>query len=256
MKRTLRLRSLWWNIPALSLACVPMMVAQNPMAHVDITVVKSYEGGAPLPKPARILVYDFTVPPAAVTTDPRPGVRQRIQSSGSPDDAATQAAKQVQDQISSDLVTGLQKQLATSGIVVERATPEMEVPANALAIRGTISKLDQGQHIKREMVGFGRGASDVQTDCQILLQTAKEPVLLSELTTDAQSGKKPGAAVTMGAGAAPDVAAASTGATAHTSTAQGDSSRTGSALAKRVAEIMKTQGWIQGDAQPNTGSPQ
>src|ERR1700759_950429 len=218
MKRILRLESLWWNIPVLALACVPMMVAQNPVAHVDIKVVKSYESGAPLPKPARVLVYDFTVAPESVTTDPRPGVRQRLHGSGNTEDAATQAAKQVQAQISSDLITGLQKQLKDSGIVVEKATPEMEVPANALAVRGTISKLDEGQHIKREMVGFGRGASDVQTDCQIVLQTPKETVLVSELTTDAQSGKKPGAAVPMGAAAAPDVAAATAGATAHKST--------------------------------------
>jgi hypothetical protein len=231
-----------------------MMVAQNPVAHVDIKVVKSYESGAPLSKPARVLVYDFTVAPESVTTDPRPGVRQRLHSSGSPDDAATQAGKQVQEQISSDLIAGLQKQLTASGIVVEKATPEMEVPANALAVRGTISKIDEGQHIKREMVGFGRGASDVQTDCQISLRTGTDTVLVSELTTDAQSGKKPGAAVTMGAGAAPDVAAAATGATAHKSTAQGDSSRTGSALAKRVAEIMKVQGWLQANAQSSTSS--
>jgi hypothetical protein len=28
-----------------------MMVAQNPVAHVDIKMVKSYESGAPLPNP-------------------------------------------------------------------------------------------------------------------------------------------------------------------------------------------------------------
>jgi hypothetical protein len=32
MKR--RLESLWWNIPVLALAYVPMMVAQNPVAIV------------------------------------------------------------------------------------------------------------------------------------------------------------------------------------------------------------------------------
>jgi hypothetical protein len=48
----------------------------------------------------------------------------------------------------------------------------------------------------------------------------------------------------MGAGAAPAVAAGVTGATAHKSTAQGDSARTGSALAKHIAGLMKAQGWI------------
>lgn len=245
MKTIRTLQLLRWSIPVLSLACVPFVVAQNPMAHVDIKVVKSYANQTPLAKPERVLVYDFAVAPGAVKTDPRPGVRQRIHNAGSSDDAATQAGKQVQDQITTDLVKGLEKHLKSTGIVVEKATPDMQVAPNTLTIRGTISKLDQGKHIKREVVGFGRGASDVKTDCEISLQTPTETVLVSELTTNAESGKKPGAAVTMGAGAAPDMAAATTGATAHKSTAQGDSSRTGSALAKRVADIMKTQGWIQ-----------
>jgi hypothetical protein len=263
MKASRRLQLLPWSIPVLSLACVSLVGAQNPMAHVDIQVVKSYDKQAPLPKPERVLVYDFTVAPGAVTTDPRPGVAQRVQSAGSSTDAATRAAQQVQDQINSDLVNGLQKRLKSSGIVVEKATPETHVAANSLSVRGEVTKLDQGQHIKRAVVGFGRGASDVKTDCQISLETSSETVLVSELTTDAQSSKKPGAAATMGAGAAPEVAAAATGATAHTSTAQGDSSRTGSALAKHIAEIMKSQGWIQtttpgdsteGDQQPSSAT--
>jgi Domain of unknown function (DUF4410) len=245
MKSSRTLQLLRWSVPVLSLACVPFADAQNPMAHVDIKVVKSYANQTPLPKPERVLVYDFTVAPGAVKTDPRPGVRQRVHNAGSSDDAATQAGKQVQDEITTELVKGLEKRLKSSGIVVEKATTDTQVSPNTLIVRGEISKLDEGKHIKREVVGFGRGASDVKTDCQISLQTPSETVLVSELTTNAQSSKKPGAAATMGAGAAPDVAAATTGATAHKSTAQGDSSRTGSALAKRVADIMKTQGWVQ-----------
>ncbi len=252
MKTLPTLQLLRWSLPALSFACLPFAVAQNPMAHVDIKVVKSYQNAAPLPKPERVLVYDFTVAPGAVKTDPHPGVRQRIHNAGSSDDAATQASKQVQDQITSDLVKGLQKRLKSTGIVVEKATADTQVSPNTLTVRGEISKLDEGKHIKREVVGFGRGASDVKTDCTISLQTPSDTVLVSELTTNAQSSKKPGAAATMGAGAAPEVSAAATGATAHKSTAQGDSSRTGSALAKRVADIMKAQGWVQAMAPDET----
>jgi hypothetical protein len=76
------------------------------------------------------------------------------------------------------------------------------------------------------------------------VETGANSFLFSELSTVAKSGKKPGAAVTMGAGAAPEVAGGVAGATAHQSTAQGDSARTGSALAKHIAGLMKAQGWI------------
>ena len=155
-----------------------------------------------------------------------------------------EVAEQVKEQITDDLVKGLQKQLKSSGIPVQKGTPDMRAAGNALAIRGSVTKLDQGHRLRRGTVGLGAGASDVETDCQISMDTGANSVLFSELTTVAKSSKKPGAAVTMGAGAAPVVAAGATGATAHKSTAEGDSARTGSALAKHITGLMKAQGWV------------
>ena len=214
------------------------------MAHVDIKTVKSYQGQNPLPKPDRVVVYDFTVARSAIKTDKMPGVRQRIKNAGSSEDSATLAGEQVQEQITADLVKSLQKRLKASGIPVEKGTPDMEITGNTLVVHGTVTKLDQGHRLRRGTVGLGAGASDVKTNCQISMQATGNTVLVSELTTEAKSGKKPGAAVTMGAGAAPVVAVGATGATAHKSTAQGDASRTGSALAKHIADLMKTQEWI------------
>lgn len=223
----------------LAVSALLASASKNPLAHVDITTVKSYEGASPLSKPERVIVYDFTVSPEIIKTDHMPGVRQRMKGNSKQD-----VAKQVSDQITKDLVSGLEKQLKNSGIPVEKGTPGMDVPGNALTIRGTVTKLDQGHRMRRGTVGLGVGASDVETDCQIAVEGNGKSETLSELKTVAKSGKKPGAAVTMGAGAAPAVAAGATGATAHRGTAQGDSARTGSALAKRTLQLMKQQGWI------------
>ena len=244
-----------WGALSLSISLVPLAGAKNPIVHVDVKVVSSYKGQQPLPKPERVLVYDFTVASNAVKTDPMPGIRQRIHNAGSSDDAKTQAARQTQDEITSDMVKELQKRLKESGIPVEKGAAGQPPPANSLAVQGTISKLDEGHRLRRETVGLGAGASDVNTDCQISIQTANGPVLVSDLTTVAESGKKPGVAVTMGAGAAPAVAAGVTGATAHKSTAQGDSARTGSAIAKHVAAVMKAQGWIGGGDEKASSDP-
>jgi hypothetical protein len=223
----------------LAAVIVSVAAAKNPLAHVDIKTVKSYDGQNPLPKPDRVVVYDFTVAPDVVKTDRAPGVRQRMKGN-----SKDEVAGQVQDQITSDLLKELQKQLKSSGIPVEKGTPDMQASGNALTIRGTVTKLDQGHRLRRGTVGLGAGGSDVETDCQISVATGGNDVLFSELTTVAKSSKKPGAAVTMGAGAAPAVAGGVAGATAHKSTAQGDSARTGSALAKHIAGLMKAQGWI------------
>ena len=233
-------RLLKWGAPiALSVVIVSIAAAKNPLAHVDIKTVKSYDGQNPLPKPDRVVVYDFTVAPDIVQTDRAPGVRQRMKGN-----SKDEVAEQVQSEISSDILKGLQKQLKASGIPVEKGTPDMQAPGKALVIHGTITKLAQGHRLRRGTVGLGAGGSDVETDCQISMATGGTDVLFSELMTVAKSSKKPGAAVTMGAGAAPAVAGGVAGATAHSSTAQGDSARTGSALAKHIAGLMKAQGWV------------
>lgn len=223
------------------LACV---ASKNPVAHVDIKVTKSYEGQQPLPKPDRVVVYDFTFAKSVVQTDKMPGIRQRVNVAHSSEDAATFAGEQVENQITKDMIKGLQKRLKTAGIPVEKGTPEMKLIGNTIVVHGTITKLNQGHRLRRGTVGLGAGASDVETDCQVSVRTDGKTVLLSALTTKAKSGKKPGMAVTMGAGAAPVVAGGATGATAHKSTPQGDASRTGSALAKHIANLMKAEGWI------------
>lgn len=241
--KSLRAARLTWFAPFLTAALICAASSKNPVAHVDVKTVQSYQGPS-LPKPDRVVVYDFVVDHDRVQTDKMPGIRQRIKNSGSSGDAATVAGEQVQQQITQDMVKQLQKSLKASGIVVEKGTPEMRIADNTLVVRGTITQLDQGHRLRRGTIGLGAGASDVKTDCEISMHAAAKTVLVSELTTEAKSGKKPGAAVTMGAGTAPEVAAGATGVTAHRSTAQGDAARTGSALAKHLAEWMKTQGWI------------
>jgi hypothetical protein len=237
------MRTSWllkWGAPiALTVAVVSVAAAKNPLAHVDIKTVKSYAGQNPLPKPDRVVVYNFTVTPDIVQTDRAPGVRQRMKGN-----SKDEVAEQVEDQITSDLLKELQKQLKASGIPVEKGMSEAQASGHALTIHGTVTKLNQGHRLRRGTVGLGAGGSDVETDCQISVATGGNNVLFSELTTVAKSSKKPGAAVTMGAGAAPAVAGGVAGATAHNSTAQGDSARTGSALAKHIAELMKAQGWV------------
>lgn len=231
-------RLLRWSAPVALTVVLSAAASKNPIAHVDVTTVKSYDGQNPLQKPDRVIVYDFTAPDS-VKTDRLPGVPQRLKGNSKDD-----VEQQVEDQITDDLLKGLQKKLKSSGIPVEKGTPDMQAPSNALTVRGAVTKLDQGHRLRRGTVGLGAGASDVETDCKLSLETGGNSVLFSELTTVAKSGKKPGAAVTMGAGAAPAVSAGVTGATAHKSTAQGDSARTGSALAKHIAGLMKAQGWI------------
>jgi hypothetical protein len=83
------------------------------------------------------------------------------------------------------------------------------------------------------MIGFGRGASDVQTDLVVSLTTSNGPVTVSEFNLNSKSGKKPGAAATMGAGAAAGASVGAAGATYHKATVEGDASRMANAVFNR-----------------------
>src|SRR5262249_53779930 len=95
----------------------------------------------------------------------------------------------------------LEKELGKTSIPFVSASPEAAV--NILIVRGEFTKIDEGNRSKRVMIGFGRGATDVQAHVTVLLDNGSSaPVVLSKFKLNSASGKKPGAAATMGVGSA------------------------------------------------------
>ena len=76
--------------------CVPAssLNAEDPLtSKVEVTIVQSYTG-SPLPKPARILVYDFAIDTAHVQVDRSQSIRPRhmIRGDESPEVVAKNAS--------------------------------------------------------------------------------------------------------------------------------------------------------------------
>jgi hypothetical protein len=115
--------------------------------------------------------------------------------------------------------------------------------------------LNEGNKSKGVMIGFGRGASDVQAHVTVLMITENGRIVLEEFNLDSKSGKKPCAAATMGVGsAAACLAAGSVG--DEKETVEGDGSRIGKAVAKQIEDAMTAQQWIaapQAQPQQNAG---
>jgi hypothetical protein len=206
-------------------------------------IVASYQGTEPLPRPEKTVVYDFTMSPDVITMDVSAAARlhrRRMARKGSDDDMSPEAvARQVQVSFSKELLSQLQKLPVPVEMAVD---PETGVPANTLIIYGEFTSVNEGNKSQRVMLGFGAGASDVQADVRISLITAARPLVLSEFKLKPQSGKKPGAAATMGAGTAATAAAGSIG--DKKATVQGDAARMAKAVAKQIADLMVAQKWI------------
>lgn len=121
---------------------------------------------------------------------------------------------------------------------------QVGVPANTLIVHGQFTAVNEGNKSMRVMIGFGAG--DVQAGVRVSLMTETQPIMLSEFKLKSQSGKKPGAAATMGVGTAATAAAgAATGSIGDKkATVEGDVSRMAKAVAKQIADLMIAEKWI------------
>jgi hypothetical protein len=208
-----------------------------------VEVVASYQGDA-LPKPDQIMICDFDVPADVVTMDQSATARlqrRRLQRRDADADSSPQAlAMQVQSAFARTLTSELQK----LDIPAETApADDVAIPPRILIVHGEFTSINQGNKTKRMIIGFGRGASDVKAHVTVSLTTDAQPVLLSEFNLKSQSGKKPGAAATMGVGSVA-VGAAAGGMGDRKASVEADTSRMAKAVAQQIKEAMISQKWI------------
>jgi hypothetical protein len=237
------------NVVTLTGVVVPTMRAQSSVQKVmvgdaKVTMLSSYQG-APLPKPSQTVVYDFTISDDLVQMDNSAAGRLAARGplsrmKGSSDATPEAVAANVEATFSKTLVSELGK---TSIPTTKAESAYAKPAANTVVVHGEFTAVNQGDKTKRMMIGFGRGASDVQAHVTVSLTTDKEPIVLAEFDMKSDSGKKPGAAATMGAGSAAASVAAG-GATDKKATVEGDATRMAKAVAKQVEAVMAQQKWI------------
>ncbi len=150
-------------------------------------------------KPAIVSVADFDLWAQTVKTEPgllagQPGpvgrVGQRL--SGAPSDPAARA-RQLVNLMGDSLV----KELAKAGFNAVRIPPGTAVPATGWLVRGVFTEVQEGNRLRRAMIGFGQGQTDIQVVTAIDDLSQGSPKPLYEMSTDANSGKTPGAAPTL-----------------------------------------------------------
>jgi hypothetical protein len=198
-----------------------------------------------LAKPATVYVYDFAVDASEVKVDPG-GPLQRIRDrlsggGGGEQDAQTTAlAHQVADTVAADLV----QRITAMGLPAQRIDRDQVPPVDAIAVGGQFVDLDEGNRVRRMAIGFHQGQSSVSAQVQLYRVTgARAADELLDFTAIGTSPPMPGAAVTMGAGAAAQAAAAASGAKELTSSLAADAGRLAGQIAKTLQQFFARQGW-------------
>jgi Domain of unknown function (DUF4410) len=237
------------NLPAiLSVFCTVLCLtslgakAEGPLAaHIEITSLKSYSGGQPLPKPTKILVYDFEFDPKDVQVDKTQEIRPRhiIERDENPGHIGQNAAK--------TLSTELIKELAKTGLRVERSAAGSTPPDNSLIVNGSFTSIKQGIKTERVVVGMGTGSAEVGTHVQVQFKTPQQTILISEFETQTTLGKNLGAGVPVAAGLNPAVAASKATVSDRKKTVSAYSSHTADAAAKQITGAMAGLGWVKVD---------
>ena len=198
-------------------------------------------------RPDTVYVYSFASSAEQVKLDSG-GLAHKLMSrmSGSSDQPQQAAdAVQVQQQVADEIVRKLQ----SMGLHAVRTDAPPPADQNVLLVQGSFDKIDAGNRRRRTMIGLGAGESDVGTTVQVLYKPAGGvPTLVQSFDANADSGKAPGVAETAGHIATSLAVGGGLHAVSETKhdTVGQDAKRLGDKIAKQIADIGVSEGWLPG----------
>jgi hypothetical protein len=208
-------------------------------------------GPASASRPTTIYVYDFAVTTTEVTLNQ--GFFQKTYSNMT-DQNVEQAQVALADQTAQALSYQLVAELQAMGfyaIRLPRGTPASG--SNILVVDGQFTDIDQGNKLRRMVIGLGMGQSKLDASVQVYQVVDGSSTQILDFNTHADSGSMPGAAIMGAPGAAVGGAAmvASVGVNVAAGGVKNYTSATG-IMAKRSADqaanfmsqYFAQQGWI------------
>ena len=194
----------------------------------------------PVAKPAMVYVPDFdldaasiksergVLPPPPKLPDPLGDVLPSIPCTPK---GPQVLARELIDAMSTSLVNDLTK----AGLKAHRLPRSGALPANGWLVRGVFTEVNQGNQLRRAVIGFGAGKTDLQVIVDISDLAQGTPRRFYELSATADSGRAPGAG--------PMIALCPAGAAARFVIAGNDLNRSVKQTASKIAEevVHRTQ---------------
>jgi len=201
-----------------------------------------------LPKPQLIVVHDFGVSAGDVALDSGVGARLKLMIRETP--AAEEEVK-IGREVARIVTENLVKEISKLGLPAAPATTAGPVSGPTLSIEGHFVSVDEGNRLRRMVVGFGAGASEVRTLVQVYETTNEGRRLVEDFYTTVKSSLKPGMGPMAGVGAAAGRAASSalvSGgvgiATERSQGVDGDAKHTAEQITQTLKKFFVEQGWI------------
>lgn len=200
---------------------------------------------ASLPRPTRVLVFDFDTGAGDVRvgSSPRRTARRAVGLSVKESDVL---AAVVADTLAAQLVTDIQG----LGLRAERAAGAAPPGPGDVVIQGQFVRIDQGSQTQRFVIGLGLGATQVRTQVEMFHVTQKAWRPIKHFETVADGARMPGAAFFVAGGAVGGTVAAAAIITSGVgvvreirASIEADARRTAEQIVAQLAQVKTAQGW-------------
>jgi len=228
-----------------------VLLAAVACAPTNVQTISETSGK--LPRPDRILVYDFAVTPDEVKLDP--GIDADVQQAlGQAVNGTPRTAQEIKvgHTVANIVADELVKEIKSYGLPAERALGIPHSGGHTLVVKGQILSIDEGNSAERIVIGLGEGRTSVQMNVQLYEVTPEGMRKIELMTGDAASGYKPGMLETMGVGALGGHLLVSTlvsggltaGSELNWATVEADGKRLAKGVAQNLQQYFASQGWI------------
>jgi hypothetical protein len=198
-----------------------------------------------LPRPARVVVFDFDTGSAdvRVVSSPARTVSRAVGLTAEEPDLLGEA---VADTLASRLV----EQITALGLPAVRSAGADPPALNDLAVIGQFVRIDEGSKTKRFVIGFGLGATELRTQVEIFQVTATGWQPVKQFDTVATGSRLPGAAFFVAGGAAAGTVATSAVISSGIgvlrelrASIDADARRTSEEITQKISALSSAQRW-------------
>ena len=208
---------------------------------------RQYYQGEKLPRPGRILVYDFTANPAEVPANSAFASEHAVATI-----VPTAEQLEVTQRLGAEIARQVSAQLRDAGLPAVEAAGQPAPQVNDVVIRGYFISAEEGSAAKRMLVGFGSGSAELETAVEGFQMTPQGLRQLGSGQVGSAGNKTPGVILplaVMAATANPiglvvggtvKLAGEATGA----STIEGAARRTSDEISQQLIDAAGRQGWI------------
>ena len=231
-----------------TVSMLTMAIMLSGCAPTGVQVMEEYSGQ--LPRPERVLVYDFALSLGDISLAEGIGADIKKYAEGTPKSVEERRiSRAIADAMSEELV----KKIQALCMPAQRAYGAPPTGGHNLLIHGRFLDVDQGNETERMVIGFGLGASEVTTHIDVYAMSPDGKMqMVTDFRTTAKSVIKPGMAETMGVGAlAGNLAvsaavgtAAGIGSQVFKDSITAEAKRTADKVSEKLADFFSRQGWI------------